>query len=95
MMKYKPRPGIVMVRICGENLLVPTREASEACPHVILLPLMAAALWEELEKGRDAERLSLVFQKLSKKPKEEVDRRIEALLVDLKEKGYVLKVEDE
>ena len=29
-MKYQYRPGIVRVQICGEYLLVPTREASEA-----------------------------------------------------------------
>lgn len=95
MIKYKPRPGIVKVRICGENLLVPTREASEACPRVIRLNLMAAALWTELEKGNGADKICRFFEILSKKPKEEVEEQIEKVLRDLYENGYLINAGDE
>lgn len=95
MIIYKPRPGIVRVRICGEYLLVPTRKASEVCPRVIRLKLMAAALWEEIEKGNGMDKICLFFEKLSKKPKEEVEEQIDKVLRGLYENGYLIKAGDE
>lgn len=95
MVKYRHRPGIVMVRICGEYLLVPTREASEICPQIIRLRLMPAALWEEIGKGNGTDKICFFYEKLSKKSKEEVEQQIETILRELYEKGYLVKAGDE
>ena len=93
-MKYQYRPGIVRVQICGEYLLVPTREASEACPEIIRLPLLSAAVLEEVEKGRDLSIISGSFQKLTRRSASDIDSRIHVILENLCEKGYLIRVED-
>ena len=90
-MNYSPRPGIVRAKICGEYLLIPTRSASEECPEVMRLSLMGAALWEELEKGRELKKLYEVFAILSRKPEEEIRERTDKLLDRLYEKGYLVE----
>ena len=94
-MKYQYRPGIVRVRICGEYLLVPTREASEACPEIIRLPLLSAAVLEEIEKGRDLSIVSSSFQKLTGRSAEDIDSRIRSILENLCERGYLVQVGDD
>lgn len=89
-MKFKPRPGIVRARICGQYILIPTREASGYCDRIIKLSLMGAALWEELEKGKGTDNVCLFFQKLSKKSEEEVQSKINRILSELYEKGYLM-----
>ncbi len=94
-MTYKYRQGIVRVRICGEHLLIPTREASEQCPEIIRLPLLSAAVLEEIEKGRDLSIISGMFQKLTGKTADDIDNRIEATLEDLCDRGYLMQVGDD
>ncbi len=94
-MNYKIRSGIVRIKICGEYLLVPTRKASETCPKIMKLSLMGAALWEEIEKGNGTDNICIIFQKLAKKPREEIEARINSILEDLCEKSYLIRVEEE
>ncbi len=94
-MKYKYRPGIVRVHICGECMLIPTREASETCPEIIRLPLLSAAVLEEIEKGRDLSIISNSFQKLTRRPASDIDSRIQNILEALCEKGYLIRTEDD
>lgn len=93
-MNYKYRPGITRVRICGQYLLVPTRDASEYCPEIIRLPLLSAAVLEEIEKGRDLSIISGSFQKLTGRPASDIDGRISSLLEDLCDRGYLMRDED-
>ena len=76
-------------------MLVPTREASEQCPEIIRLPILGAAVLEEIEKGRDLSIISRSFQKLTRKPAAEINDRINSMLDDLCEKGYLILVEDD
>ena len=93
-MRYQYHPGIIRVRICGQSLLVPDRAASETCPEILKLPLLSAAVLEEVEKGRDLSIISGSFQKLTGRPAEDIDSRIHAVLESLCEKGYLLRNED-
>lgn len=94
-MKYQYRPGIVRTHICGECLLIPTREASEACPEIIRLPLLGAAVLEVIEKGKDLSVITGAFRKLTGKPAADIDRRISEFLEDLCEKGYLIRTGDD
>lgn len=94
-MKYQYRKGIVMARICGEYLLIPTREASEDCPEVVHLTLFGATVLEAIENSRDLSKISGAFQKLTGRPAPEVDERINTLLNDFYEKGYLVRIADD
>lgn len=54
-MNYVCRPGIVLTKICGQWLLIPTREASEHCPNVIHLSLPSVFVWRMIEKRKSRE----------------------------------------
>ena len=90
-MKFKPRPGIVRTKICGQYILIPAREASDYCDRIIKLSLMGVALLEELEKGKGTDNICVFFQKLSKKSEKEVQSKIDRILSELYEKGYLIK----
>ncbi len=93
-MTYKCRPGIVRVKICGEYLLTPTRAASEACPKVLRLSIMKAALWEELEKGHDGSVVVRAFHALSRKPEEEIRKKVDQALTELYEGGFIIRADE-
>ena len=50
-MNYKVRPGIVLISVCDEHILVATREAREYCPYVQQINAAAAYYWKLLEDG--------------------------------------------
>ena len=54
-MIYSCRPGIVLTKICGQWLLIPTRAASEHCPNVTRLTFPAALIWGMIEKRKSRE----------------------------------------
>ena len=93
-MRYKCRPGIVCVNICGENMLVPTRAASETVPNVMRLSLIKAALWEEIEKGRDGTVVVKFFKALTRKPEGELQERVDKALEEMYEKGYLILADE-
>ena len=43
---YRRRPGVELLEICGESLLVATREARGLCPFVTQLNASASQLWK-------------------------------------------------
>ena len=50
MKRYERRPGVVLVEVCGEPLLVATGDAREKCPYVTRLNSAAAAYWRCLKQ---------------------------------------------
>ena len=50
-MDYRIRPGIVLISICDEHILVATREAREFCTYVQQINAAAAYYWKLLEQG--------------------------------------------
>ena len=51
MKQVKISPGVVLVSVCGEYILVATREAREKVPYVQQINSAAAFYWEQLQKG--------------------------------------------
>ncbi len=49
MSNLKIRPGIVLISICDEHILVSTREAREFCPYVQQINNVAVYYWKLLE----------------------------------------------
>ncbi len=94
-MRYVCTPGVVMVKICGTRLLVPSHDAYESCPHAISLTLPAAMGWAILKSGKPVSDVEKVFSILTKKPPEEVAEIVEKVLSELVKAGALRREEDE
>ena len=94
-MHYIVRPGVVRTQICGVYLLIPDRKASEACPGVQRINFLLSAAVEELEKGHPVDNIYSFYRILSKKPEEEVRSKIDGILADLCDKGFLIRMEDD
>ncbi|MBO4848192.1 MAG: hypothetical protein J5586_03465 [Clostridia bacterium] len=94
-MKYKLREGIVQTKICGVFLLVPTRAASESCPHIQKVGLLLYSAIELLERGEPIEKIYQMYQILTKKSDEEVRELVDGQLETLREKGFLVAAEDD
>lgn len=57
MKRYKARDGLVLTRVCGEQLLVSAGSLRGLCPFVTVLNETSAFLWEQLRNGATAEDL--------------------------------------
>ncbi len=57
MKRYKAREGLVLTRVCGEQLLVSAGALRELCPFVTVLNETSAFLWERLKDGATADEL--------------------------------------
>ena len=90
-MKYKLRPGVVSAKICGVNLLIPDRHASEYCPRIQKLGLIPAVAIEVLKKGEPIEKVYTVVRILGKTTQEEAQTRVDGMLEDLYIKGYLIE----
>lgn len=51
MKQVKIHPGVVLVSVCEEHILVATREAREKVPYVQQINSAAAFYWEQLQNG--------------------------------------------
>ena len=93
-MKYKPRPGIVMTKICGTHFLIPTRPASVYCPHVLRLSFLTTVCWEMLAHEKSMEEIYNIYRILSRRTPEESQDRVDRLFSDLYSKGFLISAED-
>ena len=93
-MKYTCRPGVVMEKICGVRLLIPTLKAYEACPRVIRLTLPAAMAWELLRLNKPIEDVYKILAILLKKPNDEVERIASKLFSSLVDAGALIVQEE-
>lgn len=51
MKQIKILPGVVLVSVCGEHILVATREARKKVPYVQQINSAAAFYWKLLQEG--------------------------------------------
>lgn len=94
-MKYITRPGVVLTKVCGSYLLVPTRQASEHCPYIIRLTLLWVIAWNVLSKGDSIDAICKAHMILTKKPEDEVRKKIDVFLKALCDKGFLIAEEGE
>lgn len=93
-MTYELRQGIVFTRICGEYLLIPDRKASEICPSVKRLSILGAALIENIQKKDPIEKIYRVYEILGKKTPEEAKEKIDKMVFDLVQEGFLVSSEE-
>lgn len=90
MKQYKIRPGVVLLEVCGEHLLVATRDARDTCPYLTQISDDTAVLWQLLDQESRAPALTRAFsEKLGLEPKD-CFLRFTGILSKLIKTGYVL-----
>lgn len=94
-MRLSARPGIVFTKICGVRLLIPTRAASESCPHIFQLNLISAIIWGSIEKNLPVDEAKKAIGTLTKKTEEEVDALWDSTVKVFLERGYLVPAEDD
>lgn len=94
-MKLVARPGIVPVTICGVRFLIPTRAASEECPHIQKLSLITALIWSCYEKNMPEQNIREAIGVLTKRDDPEVDELWKRAVEGFVEKGFLIRVEDD
>ena len=96
MMKYETRPGVVLTSICGEYLLVGTKEAREHCPYFSQISESAAFLWKQLQSGADLESLErAVLQEYEIEDPAQARELIREFVEQMWERGYLLRKGDD
>ena len=91
-MLYRTRPGVILASVCGEYVLVGTKEARKHCPYMTQINETSAFLWRLLADGSTPERLQqAVLDEYEVEDPEEAARAIGAFLDELDGKGYLLR----
>ena len=92
-MRYVTRPGIVREMICGTNILIPTRAASEYCKSILPLPILLAAAWDALSNGKSFEYNVTAHSKILHISQEQAEANLRQFCEDLCKKGFMMKIE--
>ena len=90
-MNYRPRPGVILTKICDFNVLIPSRAAYPACATIRALPMLWAITWELLEKDETEDRILQVHRILTKKSDEEIRDRLESFCRELCGAGFLIE----
>ena len=94
-MRYKPRPGIVKVKLCGMNVLVPSREASAYCSTLCPLSMLWNATWEAFGRGTTIDKAVPVHEFFTKKSPAECRESLERFCKTMVERGFMIEVPDD
>lgn len=94
-MVYRTRPGVILIKICGVDILAATRQAWEGCPVVRPVPRIWAACWSMMEKGRTSDDVMRFFIRLIHKPEEEVRSVLGTMFEDLYKEGLLIAAGEE
>ena len=77
-MTYRTRKGIVLLHVCGSDLLAATRE-------------IWAVVWKLLEQGKTSQEIVETFQSMLNRPETEVRERFDRIFEAMSEEGYLIQ----
>lgn len=93
MKAFRPREGVELVEICGEYLLVATKDARESCPFVMQINKAAADYWKLLDGPHTIQSLSeKAASELGKDPKSTFIAAL-AFISKMSKAGYLVMEE--
>lgn len=95
MKQIKIRPGVVLISVCDEHLLIATRDAREAVPYVQQINGAAGYYWKLLEEKADVKTIIDRAAEHYDMPKIKALIAVNNFINKLKELGYILAEEQE
>lgn len=94
-MNYKPRPGIALIKLCGAQVLVPTRQASTHCSRIRALSVTEIIVWRGLERELSQKRIGELCGIFLRKSEEELRAYVEETIQKFLDDGFLIEVPDE
>ena len=91
MLNYKPRPGVVLTKMCGVYFLIPLRSAAEFCEGIRPISPIWMMFWRIVEQGKPLKIFVNGYQVISRKSEEEIMAEIESKCEEFCEQGYMLR----
>ncbi len=95
MRKVKICPGIVMISVCDEHLLVATKEARKTVPYVQQINSAAAYYWKLLENKTEIKDIVEKAAEHFNMPKIKALITVNNFINKLEESGYITFEEQE
>ena len=96
MERYRAKSGIVLTSVCGENLLVATKERKDLCPFMTSLNESGAFLWKRLLEGAtEEELLAAVTEEYEVEDPVSLRQIIQDFLKQMKEMHYLQTQQEE
>ena len=90
MKQIKIRPGVVLLSVCDEHLLVATREARDAVPYVQQINGAAAYYWKLLEENMPLKDVTDKVAEHFNMPKINALVAVNNFISRIKDAGYVM-----
>ena len=94
-MDYIPRPGIVSVKLCGQYVLIPSRQASDACKSALPLSMAGLMVWNAIVQDDSMEKLQNLYGVFSSLEPEAQLSKIQEFCQKLLKLGFILPKEQE
>ncbi len=94
-MVYRPRPGIVLLNICGVQVLAATRATWEDCKQIRPVPNLCGACWTLMDRGKTSEEAMRYLIDKFHFAEEKVRQKLVPLLDVLCEEGFLIPAEEE
>ena len=88
---FSRRPGVELLEVSGEYLLVATKEARDACPYVTQINAAAADYWKLMDKPYAAAEFVDLAARSFDMEKKSVLFRVMAFLSKMKQSGYLVE----
>lgn len=82
-------------KLCGMNVLIPSRSVCQVCSSVQRLPMLWAATWDAMCRDVPLEDTINFHMMLTHKSREEVLANYERFCEELYRKGFMIKVPEE
>ena len=92
---YKTRPGVVLMFICKQPVLIPSRAASQYCRLIHPLSYLWAATWDAIDRGKPLADIIRFHTILTRKPEEEILANLERFCAEMTEKGFMIRVPED
>lgn len=93
MTKYKAMPGVILVQICDQYLLVAATEARKVCPYYIQINDTGAFLWNLVQSEMTREEiLDAVIKEYDVEQPDQIAETVDAYIDQLLSLHYVLEV---
>ena len=87
---YQRRPGVCLLEICGEYLLVAQRSVEGDCPYVSQINESAAFFWRTLDREMDLQQLIQAASREKQTKPEALLLPALAFLGKMEKKGYLI-----
>ena len=92
---FKARPGVLLLEVCGEYLLVATGEARDVCPNITHINTSGAVLWKLILEEKKPERIIPRAQEELKLSPGDALRTVLSFTSKLMKSGYLIQAEEE